>query len=80
MSLARQLLSERNHGVLVTGITLLIEMCAVDTETLEYTRKAVPALVRLLKTLVMSGNNPEYDVNGVPDPYLQVGTCLLYTG
>eukprot|EP00123_Amoebidium_parasiticum_P012218 comp21200_c0_seq1/m.28801 comp21200_c0_seq1/g.28801 ORF comp21200_c0_seq1/g.28801 comp21200_c0_seq1/m.28801 type:complete len:832 (-) comp21200_c0_seq1:376-2871(-) len=77
VSLARQLLSERNHGVLITGVTLLIEMCKADNETLEYTRKTVPTLVRLLKTLVVSGNTPDYDVNGVPDPFLQVRILQL---
>eukprot|EP00124_Ichthyophonus_hoferi_P000573 Ihof_evm7s22 gene=Ihof_evmTU7s22 len=79
MTLVRQLLSERNHGILLTGVTLMIEMCSSDTGNLDYqsTRKTVPTLVRLLRSLVMSGNTPEYDVNGIPDPFLQVKILQL---
>jgi AP-1 complex subunit gamma-1 len=31
----------------------------------------VPTLVRILKNLVMSGYAPEYDVQGITDPFLQ---------
>lgn len=37
--LVRQLLNERNHGVLLTGVTLTIEMCQMDAETLDYFRR-----------------------------------------
>ena len=45
----------------------------------EYTekfRRSVPALVRMLKNLIMSGFSPEHDVSGVVDPFLQ-GLFLL---
>ena len=35
-------------------------------------RKLVPAVVRMLKNLVMSSYALEHDINGVADPFLQV--------
>lgn len=32
----------------------------------------VSTLVRVLKNLVISGYAPEYDVNGITDPFLQI--------
>ncbi|EFA84585.1 clathrin-adaptor gamma chain [Heterostelium album PN500] len=59
----KQLLSERNHGVILTALTLIIEM--------------VPQFVRILKTLVHSGYLPEHDVSGITDPFLQVKLLRL---
>lgn len=75
--LVRQLLNERNHGVLLTGVTLAMEMCNMDGETLDYFRRMVPNLVRMLKTLIMSGHTPDHDVSGVTDPFLQVKIIQL---
>lgn len=36
---AKSLLNERNHGVLLTGITLMIELCEQDSTTVDYFRK-----------------------------------------
>jgi len=37
---AKNLLSDRNHGVLLTGITLITEMCQQNPDTLRLFRKA----------------------------------------
>ncbi|KAJ1551251.1 clathrin associated protein complex large subunit, partial [Nowakowskiella sp. JEL0078] len=75
---AKNLLNERNHGVLLTGITLLTEMCRVNPEvTTEIRKQAVPTLVRHLKNLVTAGFSPEHDVSGITDPFLQVKTLRL---
>ncbi|KAK4705065.1 AP-1 complex subunit gamma-1, partial [Phenoliferia sp. Uapishka_3] len=67
---ATSLLSDRNHGVLLTGVTLVTEMCRLVGG--EPFRKAVPLLVRHLKALVTTGYSPEHDVSGITDPFLQV--------
>ncbi|KAG9016713.1 clathrin associated protein complex large subunit [Tulasnella sp. 427] len=74
---AKSLLSDRNHGVLITGITLITEMCQIDENCLEEYRKAVPLLVRLLKQLVSTGYSPEHDVSGITDPFLQIKVLRL---
>ncbi|KAI8455346.1 AP-1 complex subunit gamma-1 [Phakopsora pachyrhizi] len=71
---ATSLLSDRNHGVLLCGVTLVTEMCVIDEEALLTFRKAVPLLVRHLKALVTTGYSPEHDVSGITDPFLQVAT------
>jgi AP-1 complex subunit gamma-1 len=68
----RALLSEKSHGVLITGVTLMTELCKTDAHNIEFFRRLVPTLVRVLKGLVMSGYAPEYDVSGITDPFLQV--------
>jgi AP-1 complex subunit gamma-1 len=68
----RLLLNEKNHGVLLTAISLMIEMCEKSADMLIHFRKMVPQLVRILKNLIMAGYSPEHDVSGVSDPFLQV--------
>jgi len=68
----RLLLNEKNHGVLLTAICLMIEMCEKSTDMLIHFRKMVPQMVRILKNLIMAGYSPEHDVSGVSDPFLQV--------
>ncbi|CAH7665880.1 AP-1 complex subunit gamma-1 [Phakopsora pachyrhizi] len=74
---ATSLLSDRNHGVLLCGVTLVTEMCVIDEEALLTFRKAVPLLVRHLKALVTTGYSPEHDVSGITDPFLQVKILRL---
>ncbi|KIJ55329.1 hypothetical protein M422DRAFT_151443 [Sphaerobolus stellatus SS14] len=69
---AKSLLSDRNHGVLLSGITLITEMCETEPSCLSAFREAVPLLVRHLKSLVTTGYSPEHDVSGITDPFLQV--------
>ena len=65
------LLNDKNHAVLITAITLIIEMCKVDEKLIRQYRKLVPTIVRLLKNLVLAGYVSEYDVAGITDPFLQ---------
>ncbi len=71
-SKVKALLSDKNHGVVLTGLQLLIELCKCDAQYVTLFKPAVPSLVQLLKTLVISGNSPEYEVGGICDPFLQV--------
>eukprot|EP01113_Clastostelium_recurvatum_P006468 TRINITY_DN1291_c0_g1_i4.p1 TRINITY_DN1291_c0_g1~~TRINITY_DN1291_c0_g1_i4.p1 ORF type:complete len:891 (-),score=263.42 TRINITY_DN1291_c0_g1_i4:85-2706(-) len=74
----KALLTERNHGVLLTGVTLMVELTQAATDAvLDPFRKLVPSLVRILKNLVLSGYAPEHDVSGVTDPFLQVKILRL---
>ncbi|VZH90094.1 unnamed protein product, partial [Fusarium fujikuroi] len=82
---ATQLLSDRNHGVLLCGLTLVTSLCEADEEEggeegiVEKFRPFVPGLVRTLKGLATSGYAPEHDVTGITDPFLQnVGNSILY--
>ncbi|KAF8074900.1 adaptin N terminal region-domain-containing protein [Lyophyllum atratum] len=74
---AKNLLTDRNHGVLLSSITLVTEMCQIDPSVLEEFRNAVPLLVRNLKSLVTTGYSPEHDVSGITDPFLQVKILRL---
>ena len=66
------LLNDKNHAVLLTAVTLIIDMCKIDESVIKrYRKPVVPVLVRLLKNLVLAGYVSEYDVAGITDPFLQ---------
>ncbi|KAH8692779.1 putative AP-1 adaptor complex subunit gamma [Talaromyces proteolyticus] len=76
---AKMLLSDRNHGVLLCGLTLAIDLCEHAEELdegqediLEMFRPLAAPLVKVLKGLTTSGYAPEHDVSGITDPFLQV--------
>ncbi|KNC55747.1 AP-1 complex subunit gamma [Thecamonas trahens ATCC 50062] len=77
VGLAKSQLVKRHHGVLLTGITLMITMCEVDPAVVGPFRRFVPALVGALKSLIVSGYAPEHDVGGVTDPFIQVKLLRL---
>ena len=83
MEKAKILLSDRNHGVLLCGLTLVTSLCEADEakgdedSIVEMFRPLVPALVRTLKGLASSGFAPEHDVTGITDPFLQVKILRL---
>ncbi|PFH51905.1 hypothetical protein AMATHDRAFT_58122 [Amanita thiersii Skay4041] len=77
VSKAKNLLTDRNHGVLLSAITLVHEMCQLNNALLSDFRDAVPLLVRNLKSLVTTGYSPEHDVSGITDPFLQVKILRL---
>ncbi|KAF2101685.1 Adaptor protein complex AP-1 gamma subunit [Rhizodiscina lignyota] len=80
---AKLLVADRNHGVLLCGLTLVGSMCEADDAeggemgTVEVFRPLVPALVKTLKSLSSSGYAPEHDVTGITDPFLQVKILRL---
>lgn len=71
------LLQDRNHGVLLCGITLVTDICKHDPEMVDEFRQYTPMLVRQLKALTSSGYAPEHDVTGITDPFLQVKILRL---
>ena len=80
---AKLLLSDRNHGVLLCGLTFVTSMCEADEAEggeegiVEMFRPLTGGLVRTLKGLASSGYAPEHDVNGITDPFLQVKILRL---
>ncbi|KAL9111417.1 MAG: hypothetical protein Q9227_004094 [Pyrenula ochraceoflavens] len=80
---AKVLLNDRNHGVLLCGLTLVTSMCEADEEEggeegiVEMFRPVSGSLVRTLKSLHSSGYAPEHDVVGITDPFLQVKILRL---
>ncbi|PWY85422.1 AP-1 complex subunit gamma-1 [Aspergillus eucalypticola CBS 122712] len=80
---AKNLLSDRNHGVLLCGLTLAIDMCEAEEAeegqegVIEMFRPLAGGLVRSLKGLTTSGYAPEHDVSGITDPFLQVKILRL---
>ncbi|KAJ6120000.1 Armadillo-like helical [Penicillium sp. IBT 18751x] len=77
---AKTLLTDRNHGVLLCGLTFAIDLCEAEEEeeeggpegVIEMFRPLAGGLVRALKGLTTSGYAPEHDVSGITDPFLQV--------
>lgn len=76
---AKTLLGDRNHGVLLCGLTFAIDLCEAEEEeeegpegVIEAFRPLAGGLVRALKGLTTSGYAPEHDVSGITDPFLQV--------
>lgn len=80
---AAALLSDRNHGVLLCGLTLVTSLCEADEAeggeegVVERFRQYSGGLVRTLKALSSSGYAPEHDVTGITDPFLQVKILRL---
>ncbi|KAG5926074.1 hypothetical protein E4U42_003677 [Claviceps africana] len=80
---ATHLLADRNHGVLLCGLTLVTSLCEADEEeggeegVVEKFRPHAAGLVKTLKGLSTSGYAPEHDVTGITDPFLQVKILRL---
>lgn len=73
----KPLLQDRNHGVLLCGVTLVIEMCLTKPSAIESFRPFTATLTKHLKALTSSGYAPEHDVTGITDPFLQVKILKL---
>jgi AP-1 complex subunit gamma-1 len=80
---AKVLLNDRNHGVLLCGLTLVTSLCDADEAeggengVVDMFRPVVPSMVKVLKSLASAGYTPEHDVNGISDPFLQVKILQL---
>ena len=80
---AKLLLSDRNHGVLLCGLTLVTSLCEAEEaeggleNIVESFRPMTVILVKTLKSLTSSGYAPEHDVTGITDPFLQVKILQL---
>ena len=68
-----QLLEERDLGVLLGVVTLLLGVVSRNYEGYE---GLVPRLVKLLEKLRNKDVTPDYAYYGIPSPWLQVGYAL----
>lgn len=78
LSTAQDLLNDRHHGVLLTGVTLMIEIVRIAPDSVQARKfEMIGILTRTLKTLVSTGYSPDHDVSGITDPFLQVNILRL---
>lgn len=81
---AKTLLNDRNHGVLLCGLTFVTSMCEADEAeggelgVADMFKPLTGSLVKILKGLSSSGYAPEHDVTGIADPFLQVKILRLF--
>lgn len=71
------LLKDRSHGVLISGLQLIIEVITDLPDSRAEYSKLVPSLVRLLRNFLSMGFSPEHDVSGITDPFMQVKILRL---
>ena len=63
------MLTDRTHAVQLSAVTLMIEMCKIESDVIVQFRKMVPVLTRLLSTV--RSQVADYDGTGLSDPFLQ---------
>ena len=63
---------DKNHGVLLAGLALAEQIFKAEPKTVKKYKKYLSPLCKLLKTLINTSYAPEYDVNGITDPFLQI--------
>lgn len=89
------LLADEDHGVLISGtalfsppfntvaISLTLYVLRKAPSYIPKFRKLVPRLIKKMKVIISGSFKSEYNIGGVPDPFLQVELlkllCLLAT-
>jgi AP-1 complex subunit gamma-1 len=73
---------DKNHGVLLSGLSLAIQMFKNDRKCAFNYKQYVPSLVKYLRNLISVNYLPEFDVNGITDPFLQckILEAMMYFG
>lgn len=71
------LLKDKAHGVLITGIQLMMDIIDMEPSTRGEYAKMTSSIVRLLRQFVNMGFSPEHDVGGIADPFVQVKLLSL---
>lgn len=66
------LIRDTSQSVLMAVVTLCNEILKTEPHHVKVFRKHLAALIKTLKSLLMSGYAPEYEIGGVKDPFLQV--------
>ena len=64
-------LEEKHHGVLLSGLSLLIQIFQQDASFVNKFIKYTSTIIKYLRSLLSISYSPEYDVNGITDPFLQ---------
>ena len=65
------LLEDRTHSVCLSGIYLVLEMINKRNSIIEKIKKYHSMFVKYEKSLLSVSYSPEFDVNGITDPFLQ---------
>ena len=65
------LLEDRTHSVCLSGIYLVLEMINKKPNIIEKIKKYHSMFVKYEKSLLSVSYSPEFDVNGITDPFLQ---------
>ena len=65
------LLEDRTHSVCLSGIYLVLEMINKRPNIIEKIKKYHSMFVKYEKSLLSVSYSPEFDVNGITDPFLQ---------
>ena len=75
------LLEDRTHSVCLSGIYLVLEMISKKPSIVEKIKKYHSMFVKYEKSLLSISYSPEFDVNGITDPFLQakILEILQYT-
>jgi len=63
--------TEKNNGVLLCGLELILYVFSVVPKCIKRYRKYLINLFRFIKDLLSVSYYPEYEVNGIIDPFLQ---------
>lgn len=71
------LLEEKQHGALLAGVTFMVEALKVEPKMRSAFKKYFSQLIRILKSLVLSGYSHDYEIAGISDPFLQVKLLQL---
>lgn len=73
----KALLESQNHGVLLAGASLATDMLENNPVLVDQFAICLPTVINRLKLLNSAGYSPEYDVSGIPDPFLQTRLLRL---
>ena len=72
MEVIDALINEHSHSITLATMTLIQEILNIEPERVKAFRKYTKVMIKILKNLIHSGYAPEYDIQGIKDPFLQV--------
>jgi len=72
-----KILSEKNHGLIISSIPLAIKIMEIDPTKIDEYEKQIPHLVSRFRTLLVNYSD-EFLVNEVTDPFLQISLLQFF--